>query len=475
MTASVVWLKDDLRMLDNQALSTLIKDQNPKKIALFILEKDAYLKRQAQAWWLAKSLENFQIKLEKNNIILDVVLGNAEKTIENLIKNKKINKIYWNKSCDINENKIEIKIKKIIQDNNIYFNEFEANLLNPVEKIKKNDDTPFKVFTHFWKKSEEHYLKKQKEFRQKDISSTLSKKGPLHLKNIKNIEEIYPKKEWYRKFNQYWEPSEEKAVKILDNFIREKIEKYATNRDLPWTEGTSKLSPYLRFGQISVNYIMQKCLEIKSKKIGYRKYINELGWREFCHSLLHNFPEMQNNNLRKDFDNFKWNVNKEFLRKWKNGNTGYPIVDAGMRELYETGWMHNRVRMITASFLVKHLRIHWMEGEKYFRNTLLDYNLANNVSGWQWVAGTGADAAPYFRIFNPILQGEKFDTNGEYVKKWCPELKNVPNEFIHKPWEMPIELQKKIMTLIGDKYPQPIVNHKTVRDEALKAFQQIKK
>jgi deoxyribodipyrimidine photo-lyase len=220
---------------------------------------------------------------------------------------------------------------------------------------------------------------------------------------------------------------------------------------------------------------MEKCLEIKNKKIGFRKYINEIGWREFCHSLLHNFPEMERNNLRKDFDNFKWNKNEKLLLKWKKGLTGYPIVDAGMRELYETGWMHNRVRMIVASFLVKHLRIHWLEGEKYFRNTLLDFNIANNVAGWQWVAGTGADAAPYFRIFNPILQGEKFDTKGDYIKKWCPELKNIPNEFLHKPWEMSEELQKEKNIILGKTYPLPIVKHEEARNLALKAFQDLKK
>ncbi len=220
---------------------------------------------------------------------------------------------------------------------------------------------------------------------------------------------------------------------------------------------------------------MEKCLEIKNKKIGFRKYINEIGWREFCHSLLHNFPEMERNNLRKDFDNFKWNKNEKLLLKWKKGLTGYPIVDAGMRELYETGWMHNRVRMIVASFLVKHLRIHWLEGEKYFRNTLLDFNIANNVSGWQWVAGTGADAAPYFRIFNPILQGEKFDAKGDYIKKWCPELKNIPNEFLHKPWEMSEELQKEKNIILGKTYPLPIVKHEEARNLALKAFQDLKK
>ena len=470
MSCSFVWLKDDFRMSNNQALKALIEDDNKEKLAIYIYEEETYLSCESQKWWLAKSLEIFQKKLENLNISLDVIHENTSKTFKKLISNNSFNRIYWNKSCHVNDNITEEGIKKILKENNVFYKEFEANLLNPVEKIKKDDGTPFKVFTHYWKKAEQNYLKNNHKFDDKKY-----KNYNHDLKKNKNIQAIYPKKHWYKKFEKYWEPSEENAEKILNNFINKSIENYAIDRDIPSIEGTSKLSPYLKFGQISVHKIMQKCLEIKNKKIGYRKYINEIGWREFCHSLLHNFPEMEKNNLRKDFNNFKWNKNEKLLLKWKKGLTGYPIVDAGMRELYETGWMHNRVRMIVASFLVKHLRIHWMEGEKHFRNTLLDFNIANNVAGWQWVAGTGADAAPYFRIFNPILQGEKFDSNGNYIKKWCPELNNLPNEFLHKPWEMPEELQMEKNIIIGKTYPFPIVKHEEARNSALKAFQDLKK
>jgi deoxyribodipyrimidine photo-lyase len=470
MSCSFVWLKDDFRMSNNQALKALIEDDNKEKLAIYIYEEETYLSCESQKWWLAKSLEIFQKKLENLNISLDVIHENISKTFKKLISNNSFNRIYWNKSCHVNDNITEEGIKKILKENNVFYKEFEANLLNPVEKIKKDDGTPFKVFTHYWKKAEQNYLRNNHKFDDKKY-----KNYNHDLKKNKNIQAIYPKKHWYKKFEKYWEPSEENAEKILNNFINKSIENYAIDRDIPSIEGTSKLSPYLKFGQISVHKIMQKCLEIKNKKIGYRKYINEIGWREFCHSLLHNFPEMEKNNLRKDFNNFKWNKNEKLLLKWKKGLTGYPIVDAGMRELYETGWMHNRVRMIVASFLVKHLRIHWMEGEKHFRNTLLDFNIANNVAGWQWVAGTGADAAPYFRIFNPILQGEKFDSNGNYIKKWCPELNNLPNEFLHKPWEMPEELQMEKNIIIGKTYPFPIVKHEEARNSALKAFQDLKK
>jgi deoxyribodipyrimidine photo-lyase len=470
MSCSFVWLKDDFRISNNQALKALIEDDNKEKLAIYIYEEETYLSCESQKWWLAKSLEIFQKKLVNLNISLDVIHENTSKTFKKLISNNSFNRIYWNKSCHVNDNITEEGIKKILKENNVFYKEFEANLLNPVEKIKKDDGTPFKVFTHYWKKAEQNYLRNNHKFDDKKY-----KNCNHDLKKNKNIQAIYPKKHWYKKFEKYWEPGEENAEKILNNFINKSIENYAIDRDIPSIEGTSKLSPYLKFGQISVHKIMQKCLEIKNKKIGYRKYINEIGWREFCHSLLHNFPEMEKNNLRKDFNNFKWNKNEKLLLKWKKGLTGYPIVDAGMRELYETGWMHNRVRMIVASFLVKHLRIHWMEGEKHFRNTLLDFNIANNVAGWQWVAGTGADAAPYFRIFNPILQGEKFDSNGNYIKKWCPELNNLPNEFLHKPWEMPEELQMEKNIIIGTTYPFPIVKHEEARNSALKAFQDLKK
>ena len=469
MLSSVVWLKDDFRTINNPAISSLINEKKSAKKVIYIFDKDKYQKQEAQRWWLAKSLEVFQEKLQELNITLDIISGNAEKIIKNLVNNKKIDKIFWNKSCHLDENRAELSVKKILIENNIIFREFNSNLLNPVEKVKKDDGTPFKVFTHYWKKAEKIYLENNQKIDEK--ISSYSKKKKIN----KGIEAIYPKKNWNKKFEKYWDPSEEKAIEILNHFIKNNIEYYATNRDIPSLSGTSKLSPYLKFGQISVHQIMNRCLMIKSKNISFRKFINEIGWREFSHSLLHNFPEMENNNLRKEFDKFNWINNNEFLKKWKKGLTGYPIVDAGMRELYETGWMHNRVRMITASFLVKHLRIHWKEGEKYFRNSLLDFNIANNVSGWQWVAGTGADAAPYFRIFNPILQGEKFDPNGEYVTQWCPELKNVPIEFLHKPWEMPEQLQNQINFKLGHSYPLPIVKHVEARNSALKAFQDLKK
>ena len=331
---------------------------------------------------------------------------------------------------------------------------------------------PFKVFTPFWRTAEQKYLSQAPA---KNYTVKKKTKEKTFFKGCIEAKSILPKKDWYKKFDKYWKISENSSKKILNELIENKIKDYGTTRDIPSVEGTSKLSPYIKHGQIHVASIWKKCSEIKSKGIGYRKYINELGWREFSHSLINYFPEFLKGNYRKDFDKFPWVKNDKYLKAWKIGMTGYPIVDAGMRELYETGWMHNRVRMVVGSFLVKHLRINWTEGEKHFRNCLLDFNKANNVAQWQWVAGCGADAAPYFRIFNPILQGEKFDKEGLYVKKWVPELEKVPSKFLHKPWEMELKYQQAIKTIIGKDYPQPIVIHEKARAAALEAFQTLKK
>ena len=356
--------------------------------------------------------------------------------------------------------------------NKVNYKYFKGNILIEFQELTKDDGTPYKVFTPFWKKTEQSYLNKE------SYKLTKVKKKQKQYNFFKTsiaITNILPKNNWFKKLEKYWTPSEKEANKYLQDLIKNKIKDYGDTRDVPSIEGTSKLSPFLKFGQIHVKTIWDECEKIKLKGTGYRKYINELGWREFSHSLINYFPEMLIGNLRKDFDNFPWVKNEKFLKKWKEGMTGYPIVDAGMRELYETGWMHNRVRMIVASFLVKHLRIHWMEGEKHFQNCLVDYSKASNVAQWQWVAGCGADAAPYFRIFNPILQGEKFDKDGKYTKKWVPELQNMPSKFLYKPWELENKYQEQLKIIIGKDYPKPMVDHVIARNSALAAFKTLKK
>ncbi len=468
---AVFWLRQDFRTLRNNALSYASNNHDYVSAIYIFKKKDFEKKREAQKWWIHESLKNFKTELDKLNINLEIInLDSYQNFFEKYSKNHV--SFYWNKIYEPNFLSFDEKISKYLQEKNINFKIFKGNILNEYKEVTKKDNTPFKVFTPFWNTAEPIYLKK--EFR-KEIPLKKTVKKIKILDTSYKIEDVLPKEKWFQKFKNYWDPSEKKGLELLNNFVKIRIKDYGENRDIPGVEGTSKISPYLSHGQISVETAWEICEKVKNKSRGYRKYVNELGWREFSHSLINYFPNMLKGNLRKEFDKFPWVKNSKHLKAWKSGLTGYPIVDAGMRELYETGWMHNRLRMITGSFLVKHLRIHWMEGEKHFRNCLLDFNEANNVAGWQWIAGCGADAAPYFRIFNPILQGEKFDKEGNYVKKWIPELKNIPKEFIHKPWEMNDKVQINFKIKIGKDYPSPLVDHSKARQEALQAFSKIKK
>ena len=411
-----------------------------------------------------KSLDEFKIKLNSYNINLEIIETESYNLFFKKLFNKRDFSIYWNKTYEPKYLAFDNFLSKNFQAKGINFKIFKGNILNEFEDVKKDDGNPFKVFTPFWRKAEKIYLERIPSPEKKVLKC---KKKVSYFKKTVQADKFYPNGEWYEKFETLWLPSEENAYKELKNFIQDRIENYSVSRNFPNIIGTSKLSPFIKHGQIHVETIWEECKKIKRKSTD--KFLAEIGWREFNHSLINYFPHMLKGNYSKKFDKFPWVKNQKFLYAWKKGLTGYPIVDAGMRELYRTGWMHNRVRMIVGSFLVKHLLLNWTEGEKHFRNCLLDFNEANNVSGWQWVAGCGADAAPYFRIFNPILQGEKFDKEGNYVRKWVPELKKLPNKFIHKPWEF----KEQNIFKIGKNYPPPIVKHEVARLKALSAFRKI--
>ena len=460
----IVWIRNDFRFLKNDGLAEATKNHQ-QVVVFYLYKKEAYKNQEAQKWWLSKSLQNFQKKLNSLNINLEIIETSSFKIFfDKLIKKKNFN-IYWNKVYEPNFLRFDEYLSNNLRSKNISFKIFRGNALNEIGEIKKNDGTPFKVFTPFWKNAEKYYIGKIPP-KKKEVKKC--KKKINYFKNCIESNKILPKKNWYKNFEKIWSPDEESALKELQNFINERIANYSEGRNFPNITGTSKLSPFIKFGQIHVETIWDECKKNKSKTIGTSKFLTEIGWREFNHSLINHFPHMLKSNYSKKFDKFPWKKNSKFLFAWKKGLTGYPIVDAGMRELHFTGWMHNRVRMIVGSFLVKHLLIDWKEGEKYFRDCLLDYSPASNVAGWQWVAGCGADAAPYFRIFNPILQGEKFDKEGEYVKKWVPELKNLSKKFIHKPWELNEEKFK-----LGRDYPHPIVIHEEARAKALDAFKKV--
>jgi deoxyribodipyrimidine photo-lyase len=414
--------------------------------------------------FLHYSLKSFSEKL-KNEYALDLQIVEAKKTwpvLKKIIQENKIKRVFWNRLYDPHVIERDQEIKSNIKKLGIEVVSYKDALLWEPWEIKESAGKIYQVYTPFFKACMKNSFPQLP-----DIKAKKKLKG-LKIENSSDVQNLnlLTHRDWENKMHQDWEISEDGAQKKLKSFLASSLKNYNDSRNIPSEQGTSMLSPYLHWGLISIRQVWDKVNKTSGE--GPQQFLKELVWREFAHHLLFHFPQTTHHPLRENFNLFPWKKNNELLSKWKKGLTGYPIVDAGMRQLWATGWMHNRVRMIVASFLVKDLRIHWLEGAKWFWETLVDANLANNTLGWQWSAGSGADAAPYFRIFNPITQGEKFDPKGEYIFKWIPQLKEVPLKYLHKPWEWEGFDEKKL------KYPKAIVDHATAREEALAAFQKIK-
>lgn len=471
---SIVWFRNDLRLSDSPALWHAVKESS-SVIFLYIDDPTTSLQLGgAQRWWLHHSLCSLQKSLEKRNVYLVLKQGKSVDILKELVKRHHIEAIYWNQCFEPELKRRDETIEAYFCKNEVAVKKFNAYLLTNPEKITNKSGGVFKVYTPYWKK----------------INSLLTRKDqfsiPRNMKTIKGVSsdrledwDLLPKKpDWSAGLVKSWKVGELAAQRALKKFIEERLEDYVAHRDRPDMNGTSRLSPYLHFGELSVGQVWNAVKEAKHSQPrfsqGATKMLQQLVWREFSYYLLTHFPKLDKENFRDNFNRFRWAKSKKLLKAWQNGLTGYPIVDAGMRELWETGYMHNRVRMIVASFLTKDLFIHWREGEAWFWDTLVDADLANNAASWQWVAGSGADAAPYFRIFNPVLQGEKFDPNGDYVRKWIPELSALPNKFIHQPWKTPEEILQQEGINLGKDYPEPIVDHKQSRDEALRRYKEIK-
>ncbi len=477
MQNTLIWFRQDLRISDNPALFEAIK--NSKSVtAIYILDdkKNSKIRKLggASKWWLHYSLKDLAENLSKNyNINLIIRKGNAKEILAKITQENQIEKIYFNRLYEPYYFQRDNEIENYFQQKNIATESFNASLLVEPWEVKNNNGEYFKVYTHFYKSC-------LKNINPRSPLKTPEKQDKSYNKNIfsEKLDDLHltPKSpNWAVSFYDYWQVSEQSAQNRLYNFLENFVFDYDEKRNFPDVEYTSKLSPYLHFGQISPHQILEACELYKTKNPnsinGINKFISEIYWREFSYNLLFNFPKLPDENFRAEFNNFPWNDDKNLLRAWQKGKTGYPIIDAGMRELWHTGWMHNRVRMIVGSLLTKHLLTHWKNGEEWFWDCLVDADLANNTASWQWVSGSGADAAPYFRIFNPIMQGEKFDPKGVYVRKWLPELKHLPNEFIHKPWQASPLILKASGVELGKDYPMPIVNMEAGRAKALEAYQ----
>ena len=464
MNSSIVWFRHDLRLTDNPAF---IEAFNNSKaiIPLYIYDEANSVLGEAQKWWLHHSLMSLDKSLQEYGLSLVLRKGNPLQIILELSEQLGVEAaVYWNRCYEPQSIERDKQIKSTLLQKGILATSSNGTVLNEPWTIKNKSGDYFKVFTPYWREC-------LKQIRI-PLCSNLSNRPNKIIASSDELSQwkLLPSLSWASRFADYWQPGEQGAQKKLNDFIDNNLKDYKINRDIPKKDATSRLSPHLHFGEISPWKVYEAIefakLDASCDIASAERFLSELGWREFSVHLLYHFPKLPQANFKEAFNAFPWNDDASSLKRWQKGMTGYPIVDAGMRELWATGYMHNRVRMIVASFLTKHLLIDWRLGADWFLDTLVDADLANNSASWQWVAGCGADAAPYFRIFNPILQSQKFDPDGVYIRQWVPELAQLSNQYLHQPWTED--------TLLKKGYPEPIIAHEVARKRALECYKQIK-
>jgi len=465
-----------LRLDDHAALAAASQTKRAV-ICVYILEQDTSLRRPggASLWWLDKSLKALRSDISALGGKLVCRRGIAKDVIGDLVKEIEPEAIYWGRRYNKAGRDIDTEIKAWLKDEGIQAKSFNTSLLSEPWAYETVSGGYYKVFTPYWNVVKRSYSPSPAHPRPqalagKGIAGDRIEDWGLHPENP----------DWSGGIENEWTPGEAGARKRLEDFLDVGLRSYETARDRPdIDDGTSRLSPHLQHGEIGPAQIWRAVRTkidhgFKQESAAW-KFLAEVAWREFSYVLLYHNPDFGWSNYDDKFDDMPWKSNKNDLRRWQNGQTGYPIVDAGMRQLWHIGWMHNRVRMIVASLLTKHLMIPWQDGENWFWDTLVDADAASNAAGWQWTAGSGADASPYFRIFNPITQGQKFDASTAYVRKWCPELKDVPDKYVHAPWQAPADILKEAGVTLGVTYPEPIIEHAAGRARALDAWETLKK
>ena len=463
MVNSIIWFRNDLRITDNAVINYSLKNER-KVLPVYIYDPSTSL-GSASKWWLKYSLISLNKSLKDNLLVIE---GEPSKILLDLVNKNGIKEILWNERYSKDDRNQDNEIINIIKNHGVECITFHSCLLKNPQNTLKKDSTPFKVYTPFYKQQYQGMAYELFDYNTEEIDY-------IDCDDKKQISKILGvairTEKWHEKLLDKWSPGETGAQEKLKIFLSNGINGYSEGRNRPDKQHTSMLSPHIRFGEISIREIAKSIENINTEDAEI--FYKELVWREFSYHLLYHFPHLVDTNLQKKFNDFKWLDNQDHLKNWQKGMTGYPIIDAGMRQLYETGYMHNRVRMIVGSFLVKNLMIHWKYGQEWFWDTLVDADIASNSASWQWVAGTGADAAPYFRIFNPVTQSKKFDPNGDYIKKYIPELKNIPCKYIHLPSEIDNELLVTYGVEIDKDYPSPIVDLSVSRERALKAFKSL--
>ncbi|MDD9909975.1 MAG: deoxyribodipyrimidine photo-lyase [Ahrensia sp.] len=467
----IMWFRQDLRLADNPALLHAANSGKPV-ICLYVhdeISPDIRPMGAAQEWWLHHSLVSHRKQLGKIGGDLILRSGAAGDVISEVVDTTSADAIVWNRRYGEGEQAVDSAVKKSFAKRGYEAKSFAALLMHEPKLLRTGGGDPYKVYTPFWKKFEQDVFPRKPVPAPEQLNTF---DGNIGSDSLEDWGFLPTTPDWATGIAESWTPGEAAARKAADDFLRDDLADYDTIRDQPGPDRTSRLSPHLRFGEISPYQLFHDAWDGRrnAPKSARLTWVKELVWREFSYHLLQEWPDLHKSNFKPKFDEFPWQEDKQALRAWQRGQTGYPIVDAGMRQLWQTGWMHNRVRMIVASFLIKHLLIDWRDGEAWFWDTLVDGDPASNPAQWQWVAGSGADASPFFRIFNPIMQSEKFDQHGAYIKRYVPELKDLPNDHLPAPWDAPEHVLIKAGVVLGETYPKPIVDHKWARERALEAL-----
>jgi deoxyribodipyrimidine photo-lyase len=465
----LLWFRRDLRLSDHAALNAAAASGLPVvPVFIWTPESGDEAPGASSRWWLHQSLMALERSLRAQGSRLIVRSGPAADTLLQLAAETQARHIFCNRVYEPRALAAEPALEVRLRARGVSIESFNGSLLFEAGSIRTAAGGSFRVFTPFWRTlSHERVALRELLQRPRTISAPCTWPQSLRVADLG----LEPRVDWAAGIRAAWTPGEEAAQKRLHSFAKGSVNRYGEDRNRTDEEGTSRLSPHLHFGEISPIQIWHAVVD----QPGAEPYLRQLAWREFAYHLLVENPKTIHEPFQVGFRHFPWHRNARRLRAWQKGQTGYPLVDAAMRQLWITGWMHNRARLVVASFLVKHLLIPWQQGAAWFLDTLVDADLANNTMGWQWVAGCGVDAAPYFRIFNPVTQGEKFDPEGVYVRRWVPELAGLPDEWIHKPWEAPPPMLAAAGVQLGTTYPRPMVDHAEARHAALEAFQEMER
>ena len=478
---TLVWFHRDLRLADHPALTRAVERGEPV-VPVFVWAPDEdgdWPPGGAHRWWLHRSLEALAESLDRKTSRLVLRSGSSLDALRDLIATTGADAVYWNTRYTPARRNRDRAIADTLRADGIEVKTFASRILHNPEAVRTTSDGPYHVYTPFRAK----FLETVEIGEPLDVPRMGQRLAPATWPESKALDalgllpEAQDGVDWAEQMEEAWTPGERGAHERLRTFLGDALIDYADARDRPAVDGSSKLSPHLHWGEISPRQVWhraQNWVRNGAMREAADSFLSEIVWREFSYHILYHYPTLPSEPLKDKFADFPWKSDAEALHRWQRGQTGFPIVDAGMRQLWALGWMHNRVRMIVGSFLTKDLLIPWQDGEAWFWDTLVDGDLANNAMNWQWIGGSGPDAQPFFRIFNPVSQGEKHDPEGTYVRRWVPELSDLPDKYIHRPWDAPADVLDEAGVTLGETYPEPIVDHAAARDRALAAYNEIK-